>query len=52
MNEMMPAYDPLSVLQKVEVFEHGLTSTAGNDLNRVLWLRSQNSEVRPLPLLA
>jgi FKBP12-rapamycin complex-associated protein len=44
MHEMMPAYDPLSLLQKVEVFEHGLTSTAGNDLNRVLWLKSQNSE--------
>jgi FKBP12-rapamycin complex-associated protein len=30
---------------QVEVFEHGLTATPGNDLQRVLWLRSRNSEV-------
>ncbi len=30
---------------QVEVFEHGLTATAGNDLQRVLWLKSRNSEV-------
>jgi hypothetical protein len=29
----------------VEVFEYALDSTSGEDLHRVLWLKSRNSEV-------
>ncbi|TPX74745.1 adenosylmethionine---8-amino-7-oxononanoate transaminase [Chytriomyces confervae] len=38
-------YDKLSLLQKVEVFEHALSKTDGKDLMIMLWLRSKNSEV-------
>ena len=34
----------LPVLQ-VEVFQYALDSTSGEDLHRVLWLKSRNSEV-------
>src|SRR5579875_529074 len=68
---MAPDYDHLTVIQKVEVFEHALDSTsgeesytfrcclysccccecdttahpAGEDLHKVLWLKSRSSEV-------
>lgn len=42
---MAPDYDHLTVIQKVEVFEHALDSTSGEDLHKVLWLKSRNSEV-------
>lgn len=42
---MAPDYDHLTVIQKVEVFEHALDSTSGEDLHRVLWLKSRSSEV-------
>ena len=42
---MTSDYDKLSLLQKVEVFEHGLNNTNGDDLAKVLWLKSPNSEV-------
>eukprot|EP00887_Chlorella_sp_A99_P006163 scaffold3.g6163.t1 len=42
---MAPDYDHLAVIQKVEVFEHALDSTSGEDLHKVLWLKSRNSEV-------
>ena len=42
---MTSDYDKLSLLQKVEVFEHGLDNTTGDDLAKVLWLKSPNSEV-------
>lgn len=38
-------YDNLALMQKVEVFEHALESTNGMDLERILWLKSPNSEV-------
>jgi len=41
---MAPDYDGLTVIQKVEVFEHALDSTSGEDLHRVLWLKSRSSE--------
>jgi FKBP12-rapamycin complex-associated protein len=31
-------------IQKVEVFEYALDNTTGQDLYRVLWLKSNNSE--------
>jgi len=38
-----PDYDHLMVIGKVEVFEHALTNTPGNDLARVLWLKSRSA---------
>lgn len=42
---MAPDYDHLPLMAKVEVFEHALGNTPGDDLARVLWLRSRSSEV-------
>jgi FKBP12-rapamycin complex-associated protein len=44
MLRMAPDYDHLSLMQKVEVFEHALSNTAGDDLAFVLWLKSPCSE--------
>ena len=44
MLQMAPDYDNLTVLQKVEVFEYALDNTPGQDLYRVLWLKSRSSE--------
>ena len=38
------AYDGLSLLRKVEVFEHALNQTTGKDLAQVLWLHSGSAE--------
>uniref|UniRef100_UPI00358FB62C serine/threonine-protein kinase mTOR-like n=1 Tax=Myxine glutinosa TaxID=7769 RepID=UPI00358FB62C len=45
MLRMAPDYDHLTLLQKVEVFEHAVCNTAGDDLARLLWLKSPSSEV-------
>ncbi|KDO16585.1 hypothetical protein SPRG_17902, partial [Saprolegnia parasitica CBS 223.65] len=45
MLQMAPDYDVLCLLQKVEVFQYALENTAGQDLYKVLWLKSENSEV-------
>jgi hypothetical protein len=37
-------YDSLTMIQKLEVFESALANTAGEDLAKILWLRSENSE--------
>ena len=42
---LAPDYDHLTVIQKVEVFEHALECTSGEDLHRVMWLKSRSSEV-------
>ncbi|KAJ8515424.1 hypothetical protein ONZ45_g7166 [Pleurotus djamor] len=44
MLQMAPDYESLILLQKVEVFEYALENTTGQDLYRVLWLKSTNSE--------
>ncbi|CDS00383.1 hypothetical protein [Sporisorium scitamineum] len=44
MLQMAPDYDHLTLMQKVEVFEYALDNTPGQDLYRVLWLKSRNSE--------
>ena len=44
MLQMAPDYDNLTLIQKVEVFQFALDNTAGNDLAKVLWLKSSNSE--------
>ena len=46
---LAPDYDHLTVIQKVEVFEHALESTSGEDLHRVMWLKSRSSEVGQRP---
>ncbi|XP_006654171.1 serine/threonine-protein kinase TOR [Oryza brachyantha] len=40
-----PDYDHLPLIAKVEVFQHALENTEGNDLAKVLWLKSRTSEV-------
>ncbi|KAG6571908.1 Serine/threonine-protein kinase TOR, partial [Cucurbita argyrosperma subsp. sororia] len=40
-----PDYDHLPLIAKVEVFEYALHNTEGNDLSKVLWLKSRTSEV-------
>jgi len=45
MLQMSPDYQLLTLIQKLEVFESALSRTTGQDLNKVLWLKSQNSEV-------
>lgn len=40
-----PDYDHLPLVAKVEVFEYALHNTEGDDLARVLWLKSRTSEV-------
>ncbi|KAK9800335.1 hypothetical protein WJX73_004666 [Symbiochloris irregularis] len=42
---MAPDYDHLPLINKVEVFQHALDSTSGEDLHSVLWLKSRSSEV-------
>ena len=44
MLQMAPDYDNLTILQKVEVFAYALDNTPGQDLYRVLWLKSRSSE--------
>jgi FKBP12-rapamycin complex-associated protein len=41
---MAPDYDNLTSMQKVEVFQYALDQTTGQDLYKVLWLKSKNSE--------
>ncbi|OQR87010.1 Phosphatidylinositol kinase (PIK-L2) [Achlya hypogyna] len=45
MVQMAPDYEKLAVANKVEVFQHAMNETTGQDLYKVLWLKSQNSEV-------
>lgn len=44
MLQMAPDYDSLTHLQKIEVFTYALDNTRGQDLYRVLWLKSRSSE--------
>lgn len=48
---MAPDYDHLTLMQKVEVFEHAVNNTAGDDLAKLLWLKSPSSEVGRAGLL-
>lgn len=45
MLQMAPDYDSLTLLQKVEVFTGALDNTRGQDLYKVLWLKSKTSEL-------
>ena len=44
-HQMAPDYDHLTLMQKVEVFEHALEHTQGDDLAKILWIKSPSSEV-------
>ena len=44
MLQMAPDYELLSLMQKVEVFSYAMDNTTGQDLYRVLWLKSKSSE--------
>ncbi|KAI9143717.1 armadillo-type protein [Paraphysoderma sedebokerense] len=44
MLQMAPDYDNLTLMQKIEVFEYALENTTGQDLYKVLWLKSRSSE--------
>lgn len=41
---MAPDFETLTLLQKMEVLEYALENTTGQDLYRVFWLKSINSE--------
>ncbi|KAF4675377.1 phosphatidylinositol kinase- protein kinase tor1 [Perkinsus chesapeaki] len=45
MKSMYGRCEELSLLQKVEVLRYALDNTSGDDLERVMWLQSRNSEV-------
>ncbi|XP_055375785.1 serine/threonine-protein kinase Tor [Condylostylus longicornis] len=45
MLRLAPDYDHLTLMQKVEVFENALENTKGDDLAKLLWLKSPSSEV-------
>jgi len=44
-SKLVPDFTKLTVMQKVEAFCHALSHTTGQDLGKVLWLKSRNSEV-------
>eukprot|EP00755_Sulcionema_specki_P008190 Sspe_Gene.40257::Locus_19427_Transcript_1_1_Confidence_1.000_Length_7027::g.40257::m.40257/K07203/MTOR, FRAP, TOR; serine/threonine-protein kinase mTOR len=45
MKELAGDPDLLSSMQKVEAFEYALANTSGDDVNKILWFKSANSEV-------
>jgi len=45
MMKAIPDYDKLPLIHKLEVFQGVLACTQGQDLCKMLWLQSQNSEV-------
>ena len=49
---MAPDYDHLTLMQKVEVFEHALEHTQGDDLAKILWVKSPSSEVLHLDVFS
>ncbi|PAA73865.1 hypothetical protein BOX15_Mlig009522g5 [Macrostomum lignano] len=45
MLKMAPEFDKLTIAQKTEVFEYGLTSCEGDDLAKIIWDRSPTAEL-------
>ena len=45
MLQMAPDYDNLMLMQKVEVFLAAIENTPGQDIAKVLWLKSKDAEV-------
>eukprot|EP01041_Mallomonas_annulata_P001944 gene1944-3771_t len=46
MQQMAPnnLYETLTSIQKLEIFEHALANSTGDDLHKILWYRSETSE--------
>lgn len=44
MSTFCDKYDLLPLTNKVEIFRHILENTRGEDIQKVLWLKSPNSE--------
>ena len=42
---MSQDYNHLMLMEKVEVYEQAIESTSGDDLTKVLWLKSPSSKV-------
>jgi FKBP12-rapamycin complex-associated protein len=42
---MYPKYDQLPLLKKIEIFEYAMSQTKGEDLQKILWSKSQTSEI-------
>lgn len=40
-----PNFDRLTIMQKVEIFEHALDSTRGDDIHCLMWNKSPTSEI-------
>eukprot|EP01100_Stratorugosa_tubuloviscum_P002977 TRINITY_DN1705_c0_g1_i5.p1 TRINITY_DN1705_c0_g1~~TRINITY_DN1705_c0_g1_i5.p1 ORF type:complete len:301 (-),score=127.21 TRINITY_DN1705_c0_g1_i5:164-1066(-) len=38
------SYEAMTLIQRVEAFEHSIANTQGDDLQKILWLKSANSE--------
>lgn len=45
MEKMCDNFEFCPLINKVEIFRNALEKTAGEDLQKVLWVKSQNSEV-------
>lgn len=45
MDQMFENYETCPLLNKVEIFRYAQNNTLGEDLQRVLWLKSPNSEI-------
>ena len=45
MTSQTEKYDLLSTIQKVEIFEHALKNSKGDDLQKMMWKSSRNAEV-------
>ncbi|KAJ2768670.1 phosphatidylinositol kinase- protein kinase tor1, partial [Coemansia nantahalensis] len=43
-HQFTPNWDSLTLMQKVESFEYAQANTSGDDLQRIMWYRSPNSE--------
>ena len=44
MVQLSPDYDMLTTIQKVEIFRHALAQMPGDDIAKVMWLQSGDSE--------
>lgn len=45
MKNLCPCYDKLSIAKKVEVFRHIMDHSKGEDVQKVLWFKSNSAEV-------
>lgn len=43
--DLLTNFEKLTTIQKAELFEAGIAETSGDDLDKVLWLKSPSSEV-------